>query len=101
MAPGCPARARELFRRAGEVGLRPHSQAFMWSYRESSVAVVCERPCIALCNAVVACVLFSLVLLGVVPWGRRQRAAGPWNPPTPEVRRAEGLREEYPKGSES
>ena len=54
MAPGCAAQARELFRRAGQVGLRPHSQACMWSYRENSVAVVCERTRVALCNAVVA-----------------------------------------------
>ena len=82
IAPGCPAGARELFRRAGQVGVRPHSQACMWSYRESSVVVVCERPRVGFCNGVVALVLFSFVLLGVVPGGRRQRAAGPWNPPT-------------------
>ena len=54
MAPGCPARAREFFRRAGQVGLRPHSQACILSYRKSSVAVVCERPRAALCNGVLA-----------------------------------------------
>ena len=57
-------RARKLFRRAGQVGLRPHSQACMWSYRESSVAVVCERPRVGLCNGVLALVLFSFVLFG-------------------------------------
>ena len=53
-SPDCPARARERFRRAGQVGLRPHSQACMWSYRESSVVVLCERPRVAFCNGVLA-----------------------------------------------
>ena len=92
MAPGCPTRRRELFRREGQVGLRPLSQASMSSYRKSSVAVVCERPRVGLCNGVVVLVLFSFVLLGMVPWGRRQRAVGPWNPPTPGSRRAGALR---------
>ena len=49
-----PARTRELSCREDQVGLRPHSQACMWSYWKSSVAVVGERPRVGLCNGVFA-----------------------------------------------
>ena len=66
--------------------------ACMWSYRESSVAVVSNIPALFLATGYLLELCSVWFFWEVVPWGRRQRAAGPWNPPTPEVRRTGGCR---------